>query len=283
MSDTDAVRLVDLEVRPPKQERSRAAWNRVLDAESRSSRTAATTPSRSPPSAVGPEWPRRPSTPARPARTRFSSPSTSTASPGSDEQRVFADEARWAGSTPVALVRSAVAEMVRISLRHQPFLGADRARSRLRTRRWPAAGPATPRSSGTASPASCSWPPTRSRTPIPRPRSAPASRRSSPRRSSASAYGPDSPRRRRSTTTRSSPTWARRRCAPYLLARAPGSTGDQAALDEPLGGGVRVDPAVLGARERIAARHVREAVQLGRLRAAAGGRSGSRGRARPRR
>ena len=32
MSDAEAIRPVDLEVRPPKQERSRAAWNRVLDA-----------------------------------------------------------------------------------------------------------------------------------------------------------------------------------------------------------------------------------------------------------
>jgi AcrR family transcriptional regulator len=39
-------------------------------------------------------------------------------------QEVFADDARWAGLTPAALVRAAVAEMVGISLRHERFLRA---------------------------------------------------------------------------------------------------------------------------------------------------------------
>ncbi|MGY2002551.1 TetR/AcrR family transcriptional regulator [Blastococcus sp. SYSU DS1024] len=40
------------------------------------------------------------------------------------DQEVFADGPRWAGLPPAQLVRSAVAEMVSISLRHQRFLRA---------------------------------------------------------------------------------------------------------------------------------------------------------------
>ena len=40
------------------------------------------------------------------------------------DQSVFADDERWAGLAPVPLVRTAVAEMVGISLRHERFLRA---------------------------------------------------------------------------------------------------------------------------------------------------------------
>jgi len=40
------------------------------------------------------------------------------------DQAVFADAERWAGLTPVELVRAAVAETVGISLRHESFLRA---------------------------------------------------------------------------------------------------------------------------------------------------------------
>ena len=40
------------------------------------------------------------------------------------EQEVFGDDDRWAGLSPAELIRSAVAEMVGISLRHQRFLGS---------------------------------------------------------------------------------------------------------------------------------------------------------------
>ena len=40
------------------------------------------------------------------------------------EQEVFGDDDRWAGLPPAELIRSAVAEMVGISLRHRRFLGS---------------------------------------------------------------------------------------------------------------------------------------------------------------
>jgi AcrR family transcriptional regulator len=125
MSDADAIRPVDLEVRPPKQERSRAAWSRVLEAGvailedgGYDAFTIAAVCGRA---GVAPT--------AIYARTTskdalFLAVYEHGIARLRAEQRVFADEGRWAGLTPSALVRSAVAEMVGISLRHQPFLGA---------------------------------------------------------------------------------------------------------------------------------------------------------------
>ena len=125
MSDADAARLVDLEVRPPKQERSRAAWNRVLDAGvavledgGYDAFTIAAVCARA---AVAPT--------AIYARTTskdalFLAVYEHGIARLRQEQSVFADETRWTGLSPSALVRSAVAEMVGISLRHQRFLGA---------------------------------------------------------------------------------------------------------------------------------------------------------------
>jgi AcrR family transcriptional regulator len=125
MSDADGVRAADLDVRPPKQERSRAAWNRVLDAGvailedgGYDAFTIAAVCERA---AVAPT--------AIYARTTskdalFLAVYEHGIAQLRDEQRVFAEETRWAGLAPPALVRTAVAEMVGISLRHQPFLGA---------------------------------------------------------------------------------------------------------------------------------------------------------------
>jgi AcrR family transcriptional regulator len=115
----------DLEVRPPKQRRSREAWSRVLDAgvailEDRGYEafTIAAVCERA---AVAP--------PAIYARTTskdalFLAVYEHGMSRLRAEQAVFADADRWAGLAPAALVRTAVAEMVGISLRHQRFLGA---------------------------------------------------------------------------------------------------------------------------------------------------------------
>ena len=115
----------DLEVRPPKQERSRQAWNRVLDAGvailedggyDAFTIAAVCDRARVAPTAL---YARTASKDALflavyehgVARLRAG-------------QRVFADEGRWAGLTPAALVRSAVAEAVGLSLRHERFLRA---------------------------------------------------------------------------------------------------------------------------------------------------------------
>jgi len=115
----------DLEVRPPKQERSRAAWNRVLDAGvailedgGYDAFTIAAVCERA---GVAPT--------AIYARTTskdalFLAVYEHGIADMVAEQDVFADDDRWAGLGPADLVRSAVAEMVGISLRHQRFLGA---------------------------------------------------------------------------------------------------------------------------------------------------------------
>src|SRR4051794_6866690 len=114
---------VDLEVRPPKQRRSREAWNRVLDAgvailedAGYDAFTIAAVCDRA---QVAP--------PAIYARTTskdalFLAVYEHGITRLRAEQAIFGDEARWAGLGAAELVRAAVAEMVDISLRHQRFL-----------------------------------------------------------------------------------------------------------------------------------------------------------------
>ena len=116
---------VDLEVRPPKQQRSREAWKRVLDAGvsiledgGYDAFTIAAVCERA---GVAPT--------AIYARTTskdalFLAVYEHGIADLVAEQAVFADDERWAGLAPAALIRSAVAEMVGISLRHQRFLGS---------------------------------------------------------------------------------------------------------------------------------------------------------------
>jgi AcrR family transcriptional regulator len=116
---------VDLEVRPPKQQRSREAWNRVLDAGvailedgGYDAFTIAAVCERA---AVAPT--------AIYARTTskdalFLAVYEHGIAEVVSEQEVFADGDRWAGLSPAELIRTAVAEMVGISLRHQRFLGS---------------------------------------------------------------------------------------------------------------------------------------------------------------
>lgn len=113
----------ELEVRPPKQQRSRAAWNRVLDAGvgiledgGYEAFTIAAVCDRA---GVAPT--------AIYARTTskdalFLAVYEHGIARLRTEQAVFADEPRWAGLAPTELVRTAVAEMVGISFRHQRFL-----------------------------------------------------------------------------------------------------------------------------------------------------------------
>jgi AcrR family transcriptional regulator len=115
----------DLEVRPPKQRRSREAWQRVLDAGvavledgGYDAFTIAAVCERA---QVAP--------PALYARTSskdalFLAVYEHGIGRLRAEQSVFADDARWAELAPAALVRAAVAEMVGISLRHERFLRA---------------------------------------------------------------------------------------------------------------------------------------------------------------
>ena len=116
---------MDLEVRPPKQRRSREAWNRVLDAGV----------------AVLEDGGYDAFTIAAVCERAQVAPTAIYARTASkdalflavyehgivrlrEEQQVFADDARWTGLAPADLVRAAVAEMVRISLRHQRYLRA---------------------------------------------------------------------------------------------------------------------------------------------------------------
>ena len=115
----------DLEVRPPKQQRSREAWNRVLDAgvailedggyESFTIAAVCDRADVAPPSIY--------------ARTTskdalFLAVYEHGVARLRAGQEVFADDARWTGLGPSELVRSAVAEMADLSLRNQRFLGA---------------------------------------------------------------------------------------------------------------------------------------------------------------
>src|SRR3954452_7075043 len=116
---------VDLEVRPPQQRRSREAWNRVLDAGvailedgGYEAFTIAAVCARA-----------RVAPPAIYARTTskdalFLAVYEHGIARLRTEQQVFADERRWAGLAPDALVREAVNEMVGISFRHERFLRA---------------------------------------------------------------------------------------------------------------------------------------------------------------
>ncbi|WP_116453580.1 TetR/AcrR family transcriptional regulator [Blastococcus litoris] len=115
----------ELEVRPPKQQRSREAWNRVLDAGvallEDGGYDAFTIAALCERAAVAPT--------AIYARTTskdalFLAVYEHGIARLRAEQAVFADDARWAGLAPAELVRAAVEEMVGISLRHQRFLGA---------------------------------------------------------------------------------------------------------------------------------------------------------------
>ena len=115
----------DLEVRPPLQRRSRETWARVLDAGvavledgGYEAFTIAAVCERA---QVAPT--------ALYARTTskdalFLAVYEHGIARLQADQRVFADEERWAGLAPAELVRSAVAEMVSISLRHQRYLRA---------------------------------------------------------------------------------------------------------------------------------------------------------------
>jgi AcrR family transcriptional regulator len=115
----------ELEVRPPKQQRSRESWNRVLDAGvailEDSGYDALTIAAVCERAQVAP--------PTIYARTTskdalFLAIYEHGISRLTAEQAVFADTVRWAGLSPADLVRAAVAEMVGISLRHRRFLGA---------------------------------------------------------------------------------------------------------------------------------------------------------------
>ena len=114
-----------LEVRPPKQRRSRESWNRVLDAGV----------------AILEEGGYEAFTIAAVCERAQVAPTVIYARTSSKdalflavyehgiarlrgEQEVFADAGRWAELAPAELVRTAVAEMVGISLRHQRFLRA---------------------------------------------------------------------------------------------------------------------------------------------------------------
>jgi AcrR family transcriptional regulator len=125
VTDVDEALSADLEVRPPKQQRSREAWNRVLDAGvailedgGYDAFTIAAVCERA---AVAPT--------AIYARTTskdalFLAVYEHGIGRLRAGQEVFADGDRWAGLVPVDLVRAAVTEMVGLSLRHQRFLGA---------------------------------------------------------------------------------------------------------------------------------------------------------------
>ncbi|SEK55823.1 DNA-binding transcriptional regulator, AcrR family [Blastococcus sp. DSM 46786] len=122
---TDAVLPAALEVRPPKQQRSREAWNRVLDAGvailEDAGYDAFTIAALCERAAVAPT--------AIYARTTskdalFLAVYEHGIGRLRAEQGVFADGDRWAGLAPADLVRAAVGETVGISLRHQRFLKA---------------------------------------------------------------------------------------------------------------------------------------------------------------
>src|SRR5215212_11927479 len=123
VTDVDDALSADLEVRPPKQQRSREAWNRVLDAGvailedgGLEAFTIAAVCERA---GVAP--------PAIYARTTskdalFLAVYEHGIGRLRDEQEVFARPERWAGLPPVELVRAAVAELVGITFRHERFL-----------------------------------------------------------------------------------------------------------------------------------------------------------------
>lgn len=115
----------ELEVRPPKQQRSRESWNRVLDAGvailedggyDAFTIAAVCEQARVAPTAI---YARTTSKDAL-----FLAIYEHGMGQLRDEQHLFATEDRWTGLTPAELVRTAVAEMVGISFRHERFLRA---------------------------------------------------------------------------------------------------------------------------------------------------------------
>jgi len=119
----DPAQTADLDVRPPKQRRSREAWRRVLDAGvailEDGGYEAFTIAAVCEKAGVAP--------PAIYARTStkdalFLAVYEHGIARMRDDQLVLLDAARWAGLTPDPLVRAAVAEMTGISLRHARFL-----------------------------------------------------------------------------------------------------------------------------------------------------------------
>jgi AcrR family transcriptional regulator len=124
MTDVEPV-AADLAIRPPQQQRSREAWNRVLDAgvglledggyEAFTIAAVCARAGVAPPSIY--------------ARTTskdalFLAVYEHGISRLREAEAVFADEQRWAGLAPADLVRAAVAETVGLFLRHRRFLGA---------------------------------------------------------------------------------------------------------------------------------------------------------------
>src|SRR3954451_9264228 len=108
----------DLEVRPPKQQRSREAWNRVLDAG-----VAILEDGGSDAFTIAAVCERAQGAPPAIYARTTSKDSLLLAvyehgiARIRAEQDVFADDGRWAGLPPAALVRAAVAETAGISLR----------------------------------------------------------------------------------------------------------------------------------------------------------------------
>lgn len=115
----------DLAIRPPQQQRSREAWNRVLDSgvglledggyEAFTIAAVCERAGVAPPSIY--------------ARTTskdalFLAVYEHGISSLREGEAVFADEQRWAGLAPAELVRGAVGETVGLFLRHRRFLGA---------------------------------------------------------------------------------------------------------------------------------------------------------------
>ena len=125
MGEARAARAADLEIRPPRQRRSREAWNRVLDAGvsiledgGHEAFTIAAVCERA---QVAP--------PAIYARTTskdalFLAVYEHGMQRLRAEQQVFADNGRWADLPATELVRGAVAETVGVFLRHERFLRA---------------------------------------------------------------------------------------------------------------------------------------------------------------
>ncbi|WP_215455422.1 TetR/AcrR family transcriptional regulator [Streptomyces sp. ATCC 21386] len=125
MGEAERLPTADLEIRPPKQRRSREAWNRVLDAGvsiledgGYEAFTIAAVCERA---EVAP--------PAIYARTTnkdalFLAVYEHGIQRLRAEQRVFADTSRWADLAPAELVRAAVAETVGMFFRHERFLRA---------------------------------------------------------------------------------------------------------------------------------------------------------------
>ncbi|MFG2799934.1 TetR/AcrR family transcriptional regulator [Streptomyces pseudovenezuelae] len=121
----DTAQAADLEIRPPKQRRSREAWNRVLDAGvsiledgGYEAFTIAAVCERA---EVAP--------PAIYARTTskealFLAVYEHGMRRLRVDQQVFSDDSRWAGLSAAGLVREAVAETGRAFLRHERFLRA---------------------------------------------------------------------------------------------------------------------------------------------------------------